>query len=592
MARLRWNQHPVGDDIDYRGPLTYRHFKIIGWMLLVLHLLVPLLQLGMSLDPFLTGTLAVPISILEILTPLSVFFLLIASMSQLITTGNYIKQMLTNGGATLGIILVFELIYHRYIVGTVDAFVGNRLESLSMINGVFSAINPAGFMTFNVFLDLFLCTTVLFFLNYEPQRFFVGERLKWFRCLVALPIIYELVCLWLKLMANSGDFHLPLSVFPFLTAKPPMMFFVFCAMVIYQATRERRFCADGRTHEEYQAFLGTNRDSWQFARFSAIVCLIAGTLDFIIVIVAVVGEISVNAEMLSTLSGDDLSLFFNGLVNKYINAGFGGSVDLLFLAPIMLLFNYRKTYKNTTIELAIPLVSIVALLFIYLEAGLIAMGMLAGIVKEEVMPQIVELMELFKETDDATDDMTDEDVDALLEELLGGEVVDGDRAGLLAEPPATEVPQAQEAPATEVPQAQEAPAETTPEPQQQPEPAMYEAAPTSSQQTTVQYEGPYYGQYYAEDVYDEAPQVEEALAPAYPEQQDVESLVPSETEQLAETANPSAPEQQATHAAETPVPDQWAAEPPAASDPERQAEYAAPSETERQEEHASLQNLE
>ena len=35
-----------------------------------------------------------------------------------------------------------------------------------------------------------------------------------------------------------------ISLFPFLTAKPPMMLFVFCAMVIYQMFHEKRFCKD------------------------------------------------------------------------------------------------------------------------------------------------------------------------------------------------------------------------------------------------------------------------------------------------------------------------------------------------------------
>lgn len=29
-SRVKWNQHAIEDDIKYRGPLSYRHFKIIG----------------------------------------------------------------------------------------------------------------------------------------------------------------------------------------------------------------------------------------------------------------------------------------------------------------------------------------------------------------------------------------------------------------------------------------------------------------------------------------------------------------------------------------------------------------------------------
>jgi hypothetical protein len=372
-------------------------------------------------------------------------------MSQLISKGDYTKQMLINGGAALGVISVYELIYHRYIVGTVNAFVGNRQATLAMINEVFSAANPAGFIAFNVFLDLFLCTTVMFFLNYRPKRFFVGDRLKWFRCLTVLPVLYELACLWVKLLANSGDFFMPLTVFPFLTAKPPMMFFVFCAMVVYQTTREARFCKNGRTHEEYVAFIGTSEDCWQFARFSAIVCAIAGILDLIIVLVAFFGDISTHAELVTSLADDQFDLYATEVISKYMNAGFGGAADLLFFAPIMLLFNYRKTYRNTTFELAIPLVSLALLLVAYLEAGLMGAEMLAFMLNTEIMPQVGELL---ASPEAQGDSVSDEEIAALLEQLLEQLFADeGESASAAALP--QEAPAAVEPAVEGAPQAQQ-----------------------------------------------------------------------------------------------------------------------------------------
>ena len=600
MAKLRWNQHPIEDDIGYSGPLSYRHFKVIGWVLLILHMVVPIMKLGMNFDPYLAEMLAIPASVLEFFTPLSVFFLLIASMSQLITKGDYTKQMLINGGATLAIILVFELIYHRYIVGSVDAFVGNRLTSLSLINAVFSAVNPVGFMTFNVFLDLFLCTTVMFFLNYKPKRIFVGEQLKWFRCLVILPIVYEFLCLWLKLMANSGDFHMPLSLFPFLTAKPPMMLFVFCAMVVYQATRERRFCAGGRTHEEYQAYLGTNRDCWQFARFSAIICLIAGLLDLIIAGVAIIGEVGANYTALSAIPEDEMSLFVDRLITKYVNAGFGGSADLLFFVPVMLLYNYRKTYKHTTIELAIPIVSIVALLFIYLEAGLVAMGTLAAIVKDEVMPQISEMLASIEATgSEATGDMSDEEIIALLEELFGSEADKEDTTKLPAGSPAQDAPQPEAPPQAGAAPAQEAPVESAVVSQQQTEPVAYQTTPAYAPRPQRQY----VRQYYTEPAVDDEPEVEEAIAPIEIEQQQAPTTEASVPEQeITQTTEAPVDETQAQDAAapletehdaqETAAPEQGTEQPLSPSVPEQQTEYAAPFETEPQDGNAVLPSFE
>ena len=432
LAKLKWNEHPIRDDIRYHGPLTYRHFKIIGWLLFVVKMIIPPLKLAAKAAPAAAEALAVPLSIMELVAPLSVFFLLIASMSQLLVKQDYKKQMLVNGGAALAIVLVFELLYHRYIVGSVDAFVEDRAQTLALCNALFSSINPMGFVTFNVFLDLFLCTCVMFFLNYEPTKVFVGDRRKWFRCFAILPVLYELACLWLKLQANSGEFHTPISFFPFLTTKPPMMFFVFCAMVVYQTTLEKRFCKAGRTHEEFEAYLETNRSSWQFAKFSAIACLVAGLADLIIIAVAVAGELNASMTVFSSLSDEAQELWFYNMVNKYANAGFGGSVDLLFFVPIMLLFDYKKTYKNTLVEMAIPAGAIILLVVIFLEGGLFGMHALASVAKKQILPQIGEMLAATENAEGAGGAEGSAEDEAEIDALLAMLLMAGDDEGASA----------------------------------------------------------------------------------------------------------------------------------------------------------------
>jgi hypothetical protein len=385
VAKVAWNQHPLKDDIAYRGPLSYRHFKVIGWLLFVTSMLIPALKLAASMDSGLEQMLVVPLGIMESVAPLSVTFLLVADFSRLLVEKDYQKQMLINGGAALGLIVVTEALYHRYVVGSVDAFVQNRSETLGMCDAVFSSLNPSGFIAFNVFVDLFLCTCVMFFLNYEPTKYLTGENRKWFRSLVILPVVFELGCLWLKLAASSGSFHVPISVFPFLTTKPPMMFFAFCALIFYEARHEEHFCAGGRTHEEYVAYLGTNRNSWQFAKVATVVFLVAGLIDTIAVASTLQGDWDANIRYVRTLSKADQLQWYYSLVDKYVNAGFGGAADLVFFAPLMLLFNYMKTYKNTAVELAIPVVAITVLLILYLEGALFAIGEIGRFTREEVI---------------------------------------------------------------------------------------------------------------------------------------------------------------------------------------------------------------
>lgn len=434
--KLTWNQYAIEDDIEYRGPLSYRHFKIIGWLLLVVRLIIPPITLATKMDPSLAVALSTPLGTMEFLAPLSVFFLLIASFSQLLIRKDYARQLLVNGGISLAIIVVFNLLYHRYVVSSVDVFVGNRDETLALCDAVFSSLSPAGFITFNVFLDLFLCCCVMFFLNYEPKRFFVGDRRKWFRCLAILPVLFEIICLWLKLQAHSGDFHMPISLFPFLPTKPPLMFLAVCAMIVYQTMLERRFCEGGRTHEEYVAYLDTNRNSWQFAKFAAITCLAAGIADLAIAYAAVAIDPNGGVGVIVALWEESGETWFYDVVNKYLNAGFGGSVQLVLFAPIMLLFNCRKTYKNTLVELAIPAASIALLLFLYLEGGLFVMGEIArfvredltAIVQEQVLPEVYKMLEEAGSEYVLTAAANDKDVQLLLQEMNALETAPTDNA--------------------------------------------------------------------------------------------------------------------------------------------------------------------
>ena len=420
--KLKWNQHAEGDDISYLGPLSYRHFKIIGWLLLVIKLLLPPIALVAKIDPTVGGSLATPLGVLELITPLSVFFLLLASFSQMLIKHDYKNQMIVYGGAALAIIVVFELLYHRYVVSSVDAFVENRDQALAMCDAAFSMLNSAGFIAFNVFIDLFLCTSVMFFLNYEPTKIFVGEKRKYFRYLTVLPVIFELVCLYLKVQANSGGFHLPISFFPFLPTKPPMMFFALCGMIVYHTVLEKRFRKEGRSHEEYMAYLETNRNCWDFAKYAAVVCLLAGILDVVIANAVIAMDEGGGLQAVVELWSDGQGAWLYRVVNKYLNAGFGGSAQLILFAPIMLLFNYMKTYKNTLVELAIPVGAITLLLILYLEGGLLLIGEIARFAKnevvttakEQVLPAIAQMAE---EADEYMDETDRENFMHLMEEL-------------------------------------------------------------------------------------------------------------------------------------------------------------------------------
>ena len=223
-----------------------------------------------------------------------------------------------------------------------------------------------GFIAFNVFVDLFLCTLFLFFLCYRPKKLFQGKSVIVLRLCAALPVAYELACIGWKWYSAKGIAHIPVYFFPFLTVKPPMTFLVFIVLAIYIKLRERHFLKHGRTYEEYQAFLGTNRNSLHFAVFAAVLLLVAGLLDLLFFL-----DIA-SYEILEKFKLDDLSkvnLLDPNLMLGATAMGFGNAIQLLLMPPFVLLFSYTRTHKNKLIDIFIPIVGIVCILFIYLQGG-------------------------------------------------------------------------------------------------------------------------------------------------------------------------------------------------------------------------------
>ena len=147
-----------------------------------------------------------------------------------------------------------------------------------------------------------------------------------------------------------------------LTVKPPMTFVVFVLLATHMKTRELRFCRHGRTHEEYQAFLQTNRNSKQFSVYLAVVLAIAAVLDFIMMIIMIFLA-APNADALASAETEEVMR----LAQVALDVGFGGSIMLIVVAPIMLLYSYSRIPKNKKISTLIPVAGIALIILIIIE---------------------------------------------------------------------------------------------------------------------------------------------------------------------------------------------------------------------------------
>lgn len=176
--------------------------------------------------------------------------------------------------------------------------------------------------------------------------------------MTALPIIYELLCITLKILAAERFINLPLWSYPLLTTKPPLTFLVFFFAAIYIKLREKYFINHGKTLEDYHKFLMTNTNSFQFSI----------TLSVIIFLTAIV-DIFISAVVLF-LSVPYFGGSFEAASSALHSWGFAETPDLIGIIPLLLLFSYTKTHKKALIDIIIPVAAAIIIVFIYLEGFL------------------------------------------------------------------------------------------------------------------------------------------------------------------------------------------------------------------------------
>ena len=422
QPRLKLHEITAENDIRYAGPLNYQHFQILGWLCIAASQAVFLCRVDSLLEPDAAVYLAPLISVLDYAAALSLPLLLIANFAQILDFRNGYKiQLIKNAGASALVLLLSLFFTGRYIVGAVAAISSDPARAWPALETVIHFAAPNGFVCFNLFIDLLLCTLVMFFLNYRPRRFFHGRRLLLFRLLALLPIAYEVVCMVLKVQSAKGNVSLPLWSFPLLTVKPPMTFVLFLILAFYVKLRERRFRRHGKTHEEYRSFLKTRRNSWNFSVFLAIMMVVVSILDFAVMAgyslygatenliqniqaaaeatptptpneedLSWAAELGLDeetvrewmaqaeAEKAALLEGQENEPNTEALIERFEAVferevwsaealGFGGSVQMLFLAPLVLLFSYTKKPRHPMAGFAIPPAAIVLILILYLE---------------------------------------------------------------------------------------------------------------------------------------------------------------------------------------------------------------------------------
>ena len=362
-THIKLKDRTLENDIKFRGPLSYRHLRIIGWVFLVLAQIAMILKFNMKLNADSTLSLTPAYDVFSFMSSLPLPLFLIANFAIIIQKKDSIKKLVIFylGVATL-MYLIGTFVTMHYVHGLIQSFTSNYYSyyNASLLMGtILSGMGRSGY-ALNIFIDLLLCSLILFFATYKPKKIFKDKYLIIFRLFVILPIAYEIAGMFLKMCINLQAIE-EISTFWFLLlpSKPPMLFFAYVVIVFLLKIGELNRKKRKDYHDFSPEHLKTNAHSLRVSIMLTIVFFIFIVLDIFALFLG--GFITYGMHPDLGRNG-----FLAGLIFA-LSLGFGDSAVSIFILPVVLLFSYNKTHKNKKVDTLIPVAGIALVAFIYLE---------------------------------------------------------------------------------------------------------------------------------------------------------------------------------------------------------------------------------
>ncbi len=360
--KIKLRDRTLKNDIKFKAPFSYRELRIIGWVFIVLAQIAVILNLNSKINPASAPFLDGWANFFQSLSYFSLPLFLVANMACIIQKRDNFKNMLLfYGGAALVMYLLGNFVVFHYGRGIMNSISPATWGDAAYLFGLLlPALGKSGYV-FNIFIDLFLCSLMYFFLNYEPKKFFQGKKKIWFRLMVLLPILYEIGSMIIKFRISFFYMTIPSYVFFFLTSKPPFMLLAFLLLISLFKIEERKHIKKlNKSEIELEEHKKTNAHSLAVSIQMSIIFVIVTILDIIVSFI-VFASVAVNLHAL-----EDQALL-NYIANQLSDIGFFGSATLVILIPVFLLFSYKKKPKNKEIDKFIPIVGIGLILLVYVE---------------------------------------------------------------------------------------------------------------------------------------------------------------------------------------------------------------------------------
>lgn len=326
-------------DIKYRGPLSYRGVKIFGLLFLFFGIISDFIPVLVDLYGGSGESVSALADVLSWLKQASLPLILVSAFCIILKTEQAIKPIVI-----------------AYAVGAVSIYFGTLFVFVHYIVPLFHLVYPdmngaeifsyadqeivkdaGALVNYNVFLDLLLCTLFYFFLNYKPKKL-KGRKLLVFRWCAVLPVVYVVASIILFGLHNLGVIQFTVAGLAALVCRAPAVYVVFFALTAFLKYRKRLYEMYSSNTEQYEKYLYSRRNSLHFSLFCSLMLAVVSLIDF----------------LLSLIPG--ATCFSIG--NSY----------MLFLAiPFVLLMSYTRDYKNKSVDVMMPIVLILLVMFVIIE---------------------------------------------------------------------------------------------------------------------------------------------------------------------------------------------------------------------------------
>ena len=355
--RIKLSERTLENDIKFKGVLSYRHLRILGWVFLAFAQIAVVLTFNAKLNPYAAAQSEAWANFFKLFTNLPLPLFMIANIASIMQKkDDYRSLLLFYGGMAFGMYLLENFLVFHYGFRAMNSISPTTWGETASIFGILLPLMGQSSYAMNIFIDLFLCSLMFFFVNYTPKKYFQGKKIIIFRLFTLIPFIYEIASVIIKYNVSFANITIPSYVFFLLTSKPPFLLIAFLIIIVILKGHEHLSIKSGKKDKKF--FIEhqkTNAHTLGVSIVMSVIFFIVSIIDlFVTILVTYLTVVNYQVEPSQS-------------IEIIMGIGLGGSLLMVPIIPVILLFSYKKTHKNPQMDMIVPLVGIGSIVLVYVE---------------------------------------------------------------------------------------------------------------------------------------------------------------------------------------------------------------------------------